>query len=786
MNEHTLNILEFPKVISLIRGKCLTPFGASEVSGFVPMYDPTAIRQRQSEISQMKDIINFGTPFPLYRLEDCTEEIRQSTVEGIFLEPKQILTIGNLVSVSIEIERYDKDNRDNFPLIAEYLNKIRAFPELKTDIHKAIDETGEVKDTASRKLKEIRSELVAGRQKIINRLEQILGKQTKQAGWQDDIVTMRNERYVIGIPTSQYRGDMGILHDRSQSGATFYVEPQETVELNNRINMLYQEERQEIIRILKTLTTEIGRRAEALLENIRLIGKLDSFHAAGTFSNAIKGNRPTIIDRPDFDLRNVRHPLLIMQFTDAAKVVANNIALDDSRQGILITGPNTGGKTVALKTIGLSILMAQAGLHISADELSEVGIFEDIFADIGDEQSIELSLSTFSSHVRNIISGLNAASDKVLLLYDEIGAGTDPKEGAALAESIILHALDRGAKLIVTTHYSQLKTLAMEYPQIENASLEFDRQTFAPTYKLRLGLPGSSYAIEIAGRLGMPPSICTRASSLLGTGEKSLDSLIDSLEQELADLKKNQREREERLRNVEQLESLYKSQTEHLKKEVESEKKKALEETRSFLEQTRKDIERLVADIRTSGASDETVKKFHHQLRRGEDAVRRMLRESQPKVTPHTSFEKGDRVEIISLNQKGEISEMVGKDKARIKVGNVFTVVELRNLKKTDFQAESDFPRSSATSYQSEEEPAGTEIDLRGMTGDEAIEALERFLDQAIVSGLHHAYVIHGKGTGALRRKLTDYLKSHPDVASMRLGNWNEGGAGVTVIRLKG
>ncbi len=785
MNEHTLNILEFPKVIALIRGKCLTPFGAAEVSHIAPMSDPKAIRQSQSEISQMKDIINFGTAFPLYRIDDCTELISQSTVEGNFLEPKQMLLIATLVNVSIEIERYDKENRENFPLIAQYIEKVRAFPELKTAIDKAIDETGEVKDSASRKLKEIRSELIGSKQKIINRLEQMLNKHAKQTGWQDDIVTMRNERYVIGIPTSQYRTDMGILHDRSQSGATFYIEPQETVELNNRINMLYQEERQEIIRILVAITTEIARRAESLLENTQLIGKLDAIHAAATFSNQIKGNQPGIAAEPVFDLRNARHPLLIVQFGDHQKVVPNTVGLDNSRQGILVTGPNTGGKTIALKTIGLSILMAQSGLHIAADEQSEVGIFGDIFADIGDEQSIELSLSTFSSHIRNIISGLNAASEDVLLLYDEIGAGTDPKEGSALAESIILHALDRGAKMVVTTHYSQLKTLAMEYPQIENASLEFDRQTLAPTYKLRLGLPGSSYAVEIAGRLGMPESICKRASSLLGTSEKSLDALIDSLESELADLKKNQREREEKLRKVEQLEILYRTQTEHLKKEVETEKKKALEDTRTFLEQTRKDIERLVADIRTSGASDESVKGFHHKLRKSEESIRQLLRQSQPRESQHAVYRKGDRVEIISLGQKGEIEELVGKDKAKIKVGNVFTVVALRNLRKTESGAEQGLRSGTAASYGTDEPGTGTEIDLRGMTGEEAIEALDRFIDQAIVSGLNHAYVIHGKGTGALRRKLTDYLKKHPEVISMRLGNWNEGGAGVTVVRLK-
>jgi DNA mismatch repair protein MutS2 len=283
----------------------------------------------------------------------------------------------------------------------------------------------------------------------------------------------------------------------------------------------------------------------------------------------------------------------------------------------------------------------------------------------------------------------------------------------------------------------------------------------------------------------MPEEICKRASSLLGSSEKSLDALIDSLEQELADLKKNQRERDEKLRKVEELEKLYTTQTEHLKKEVETEKKKALEDTRTFLEQTRKDVERLVADIRTTGASDEAVKGFHHKLRKSEEAVRQLLSRSEPSVSQHAVYQKGDRVEIISLGKKGEIEELVGKDKAKIKVGNVFTVVALRNLRKTDTGAERGLKHGSTASYGTEGTESRSEIDLRGMTGEEAIEALDRFLDQAIVSSLNHAYVIHGKGTGALRRKLTDYLKKHPEVLSIRLGNWNEGGAGVTVIKLK-
>ncbi len=785
MNKHSREILEFDKVISTIRGKCLTPYGAEKIDGIEPLFVAKEIRLKHQALSEMKDIINFGTPFPLYRTEDCKSFIDQTTVQDNFIDPKEILIILQLVNISNELFRYNKDDRDNFPLIAEHLSILRPFPELKKEIETAIDPDGEIKDNASKKLRSIRSELSESKRKIIHTLNQLLAKQSKQAGWQDDIVTMRNDRYVIGIPTNNYEANMGILHDRSQTGATFYIEPKETVETNNKINMLYQEERMEIQRILKTITREIGTRAESLLSNANIIGILDALHASANFSNQVKGNSPIIIEEPSFNLIDVKHPLLMMQFKDQTKVIANSLGLNDNQQAILITGPNTGGKTILLKTIGLSILMVQSGLHIPCDEKSEVGVFHDIHSDIGDEQSIELSLSTFSSHIKNIIEGLQGANSNTLILFDEIGAGTDPNEGSALAEATILYAIEKNARMIVTTHYSQLKTLAMEYAELENGSLEFDRDSLAPTYKLRVGIPGSSYALEIAERLGMPKSICDKAESLLSSGEKSLDKLISSLEEELKVLRTDKVELAEKLEKATLLENYYKTQIEHLKKEIDSEKEKALADTSSFLKETRTDIERLVANIRKSQASEESVKEFHRKLKSREHLVRTQIENEKKKVIVQDKYYVGDTVEIISLQQRGEIDSLIGKDKAKVKVGNIYTTVEIRNLRKTD-TLNSTMPttKHSNTIYDNSS-PATREIHLRGMTVEEATEKLDQFLDQAIMSGLSQVYVIHGKGAGILKRTLTEYLKKHSEVASLRLGDFNEGGAGVTVVKLK-
>ena len=721
-------------------------------------------------------------------MEDAREILEKSTVEGIFLDPEEIRVVLELLEVSAAIRSYDEEGRDNVPRLAVYLNAVRAFPDLRKDIIRTIDERGEIKDSASSALKKIRLDMADSKRRLLARLQTILGASQKQAGWQDDVITRRNGRYVIPVAAGQFEASAGIVHDRSQSGATFFIEPKEVVEANNRLNLFQQEERLEIDRILRALTAEIAMREESLMENIRLIGLLDSQHAIARFARDTGACRPVIDSKPSFQLIDARHPLLVHQTKDAKKVVPLDLDIGDNRQAILVTGPNTGGKTIALKTVGLLILMAQSGLPIPASERSRVGLFRQVYADIGDEQSIELSLSTFSSHIRNIIKALSDLSEDTLILFDEIGAGTDPKEGAALAESIILFALEQRAKMIVTTHYSQLKTLPLEHPEIENASLEFNRDTLAPTYRLQLGIPGSSYAVEIASRLGMPGAICTNASSLLGESERSLSNLISSLESELAKVKEDKKSLSDRLAAANELEQLYRAQTERLTEEIEDEKKRALAETDHLLEKTRRETEQLVAEIRKSQAAKGVVKKLHQTLRdRRDDVDRQTEKLAGPPDEPvdPSTFEVGDRVRIISLDQVGDIEELQG-DKARIRLGQFTTTVELRNLERLGIQPGSTSgSRRTGAAARPPDQAFSPEIHLRGMTAEEAKDELDRFLDKAVVTGIKQVYVIHGKGTGKLRRTLTEYLKKHSEVASLRLGNWNEGGAGVTIVKLK-
>ncbi len=786
IDQHTAETLEFPKVIAKIAGECLTPYGRAEVESFTPLCDVRSIVSRQDEIAQMKDIINFGLAFPLYRLEDCREILDKVQIEGVFLDPHEIRVVLELIEISISLHRYDQDNHEKFPAIAEHLKNIRSFPELKKQIVRSIDEDGSIKDSASPQLRRLRAELHDCRRRIITKLENILSHQRKQAGWQDDVITQRNDRYVIPVIAGQYKANQGILHDRSQSGATFYVEPNETVELNNRVNLLKQEERAEIVRILQALTADIAQEVEALRENVRLIGRLDAVHAAAGFARDTNSNRPVVESNDGFEIVNARHPLLILQLGGVEKVVPMSLRLDKHRRAVIITGPNTGGKTIGLKTVGLAVLMAQTGLLIPADETSRIGVFKQVFADIGDEQSIEMSLSTFSSHIRNIAQAVASASTDTLVLLDEIGVGTDPKEGSALAEAIILDLVEKGAQLVTTTHYSQLKTLALDYSEIENASLEFNRETLAPTYRLQMGIPGASYAVEIAGRLGIPTSICERASKVLGSGERSLAELIASLEKELHQVREDRIALTERLAKAETLEKHYREELDKFEREIDESRREALGETDHLLEDSRKQIERLVAEIRRTQADKQKIKEVHHYLQDAQEKAKRIRRKHRrhpAEPVDSTSFEKGDPVRIISLNREGEIDEVIGTDKARVRVGAVNTVVKLRDLEKLARKSKSLLrPSGGAIPDTGEMSP---EIHLRGMTSEEAIEALDQFLDRAVIAGIRQVYVVHGKGTGALRRTLTDYLKKHPEVDSLRLGNWNEGGSGVTIVKLK-
>jgi len=793
IDAHSMKILEFPKLRELVAGMTLSPYGRRYIEDLCPQFDREIILKLLRQSAQMRDIIRFEEAIPLTRIEDITGIVEKTKVEGIHLEPKSLLQIKQFLDAVISLSAYGKvpERAAKFSEIVEIIFRFHPQAKISAAIGKAIDSSGEILDSASPLLGRIRREVREAEGDIQQHLNKLLGSRRKHTGWQDDVITVRDGRYVIPVLSGDFHADEGIVHDKSHSGATLFVEPTSAVPINNRLRQLQQDERLELDRILRQLTAMIGEVADNLMADIETYGLLDAAHARATFALKINAESPEITDKSSLSLVEARHPLLLYTARLSTDIVPLTVNLDRDNQGILITGPNTGGKTVALKTIGLLTLMAMSGLEIPADHKSQIGIYRKIYADIGDEQSLELSLSTFSSHVRNIIAAIEDADDESLVLLDEIGAGTDPREGAALAETIILNLLERGSNLVVTTHYSQLKTLPLEQPGLLNASLEFDRQNLEPTFRLKLGVPGASYAIEIARRLGLPQTLAERAASLLSSDERSLDRLIEKLDHDLEHLHKEKKELEERLVKAQALEEFYRSRTAQLQDQENELTKQYAERWEKQLQEDKQRIDRLVKEIRETQAESAKIKESHRYFAESSKKISNLKASVTPRdTTDGKVLKEGEIVWIEKLQTEGEVLEMVGDKKAKVAIGSASMIINtidlVRRREKKPVSAKSKVVRRGTIKAAAAEGEFNPELMLRGLTVEEAVEKLDKFLDDAVVAGVGQVYIVHGKGTGTLRRRLSEYLKTHRAVESIRIGDWNEGGHGVTIARLKG
>jgi DNA mismatch repair protein MutS2 len=792
IDAHSLKVLEFPRVREIIAGFTLSPYGKEQAENIRPIFDREIVGRSLRESAQMRDIIRFEEAMPLQRIEDTSELIEKSRVDGIHLESKGLLEIKLFLDTVCDLHTYGKSEErgEKFPDVTEIIGHFHPKREISKAIGKAIDSSGEIMNSASSTLAQIRRGMGDSEVKLKQHLERILSSRRKHAGWQDDVITVREGRFVIPVLSGDFRSNAGIVHDKSHSGATLYIEPNSAVPLNNKLRQLQQDERVEIDRILRDLTAMIGEAADDIKADLDTYGSLDSVHAKATFALKVDASSPEISEGNQLSLIDARHPLLIYAAGSCDGVVPLSISLDESNQAILVTGPNTGGKTVALKTIGLLTLMAMSGLEISADHKSQIRIYNKIYADIGDEQSLELSLSTFSSHIRNIIAAINDADENSLVLFDEIGAGTDPKEGVALAEVIILNLLERGCNLIATTHYSQLKTLPLDHSELLNASLEFDRENLQPTFRLKIGHPGASYAIDIARRLGLPSDMADQAAVLLGSGERSLDKLIAKLDDDLDYLQQRKRELEKRLTNTRYLEEKYQSRQDTIDRREKELSREYVEKLEKQLQEGKREIDSLVKEIRESQASSDKIKKSHKKLKSRSDEAGRLKKAAANQATADGRLlKKGDTVWIEKFDTEGEVVEMIGKKKAKIVVGSAFMTVDTIDLTRKKPREKTDktkkYRRTNTIHAAAAEGEFSPELMLRGMTVEEALEALEKFLDDAVLAGVGQVYIIHGKGTGRLRKNLSTYLKSHRVVESIRVGDWNEGGHGVTIARLK-
>ena len=777
MDRESLRRLDWPKIVARLTALTTSAMGREVAEALAPATEPEEIANRLADTSEAREFLEREPGLVVEAWHDVRTPVRRAR-SGAVLEPRELFAVAQTLQGMRRLRQNLAGRRAQYPRLAARAAGLVSLPELEQEIFRAVGPDGEVLDGASRELAEIRRELHRATEHLRLRLEEFVRRPAVVPLLQEPIVTIRHERYVVPVKQEHRARVPGLVHDQSASGATVFIEPLEVVELNNEVRRLQAAEREEVQRILTRLSARIGRRAGEILASLEVLGEMDFVLAKGRLSLEMRAEPPELVREAVVDLRRARHPLLTGQ------VVPIDIRVGDDFDVLVITGPNTGGKTVALKTVGLLVLMAQAGLHIPADGRSRVGVFRQVFADIGDEQSIEQSLSSFSSHITNLVGILAAAGPDSLVLLDELGAGTDPAQGAALGQAVLEELQRRRARTIATTHYAQLKEFAAAHPGVENASVEFDRETLRPTYRLVIGRPGQSSALTVAAGLGVPPEIVERARELLSPDERRLQTLLERAEA-AAHAAARDREEAARLR-AEALE--LKKKYEELSAALEARRRELLAEARNqaqaLVREARHEATRIVEELRAAAARaaarerEAAVQNLRAQLRALDQRLEEAGEAAPP--APPEELAPGDRVYIPRYRREGEVVKVAGSQ-VQVLVGALKVDLPREELRRTGPATEASGGKVRLVSRPRDVE---TEVNLRGLTVDEALYRLEKYLDEACLAGLPRVHIIHGKGTGAVRQAVHRYLTEHPRVKNFRPGEHGEGGLGVTVVEL--
>lgn len=783
-------ILEINRVKEMLKGYTASSLGKKAVDEMEIYHDTQVLKMKQEEVTEAANIIIKRSSPPLFGINEIVPHLKHTLLGGS-LFPGALIKIGDTLRVSGRLKKFlsndDSDRQSSYPVIENLIAALYTNRALEQEIANAIVSEDEISDSASTRLRQIRQQIKNKKSEIKNRLEKIVTSQDTAKHLQDTVVTMRGDRYVVPVKSESKGKLQGIVHDMSASGQTVYIEPMAVVNLNNELRTLYIEEDTEIKRILEELSAKVAEVAEELMGNEEILKELDFIFAKGQMSIEMDGQAPLLNEEGYINLKQARHPLI-----NREKVVPIDVYLGDTFTSLIITGPNTGGKTVTLKTVGLLTLMAQMGLHIPALSGSSIAIFDKVFVDIGDEQSIEQSLSTFSSHMVNIVKIVKEATPKSLVLFDELGAGTDPTEGAALARAIMDLMLKKHIRTIATTHYNQLKVYALTTEGVQNASMEFDVETLSPTFRVSIGVPGKSNAFEISKRLGLPSEIIESAGSLINEDNIEFEEVLKAIEKDRSEIA---RAKEDVLREREDL----KIQNERLEKKLsqmeEREEKilrKAKEEGERILRRAREESQLALSEIKD-------VQKYldSENSRRLQDA-QDMLREGLNKVSDRSEkivieevknhskdIKAGDSVKIPSLNQEGIVLENVDKSgDVMVQIGIMKMKLPKKSLIKIEREEEEN-KNKAAKILREKSQNISTEIDLRGRNFEEAKMEVDKYLDDAYISGLKRVRIIHGKGTGVLRQKLKSYLPGLKPVKSIEEAPLSEGGSGVTYVNLK-
>jgi DNA mismatch repair protein MutS2 len=798
MDAKTLVTLEYPKILERLAGFCSFAASADKARALAPSADIELARQRQGETREALSLLNTHPDLTIGGARDIREVVDLANHGGV-LTPTDLLDIKSTLIAARNLSRTFERVGGTYTFLYEIAARLPPSYGLVDGISLAISERAEILDSASDKLAAVRRDLRVIHDRLLTKMQRMVSDPNNAPYLQEALITQREGRYVLPL-RAEFKGRIkSIVHDQSASGATLFVEPLAVVELNNQYRELQLAERDEERRILADLSHQVGLQADELLQAVDTIAELDLAFARAKYADELQAVEPVLhllpVSAPDYKgghpgtvirLYQARHPLL-----DPTNVVPIDFELDPQTYALVITGPNTGGKTVTLKTVGLLALMAQSGLHIPVHTGSEISIFQNIYADIGDEQSIEQSLSTFSGHITNIIHILEHADHRSLVILDELGAGTDPQEGAALARALLSHLLSRGITTLVTTHHPELKAYAHSTPGVVNASVEFDLETLRPSFHLTIGLPGRSNALAIAQRLGMPEDLVTEARAELDPTDLRSEDLLDEIHRQ-RDLARQARAAAESARQqAEKLQSELAKRLDEIEDERRDLLEKARQQAEAELQETQEElraVRRLLARLRQP---TEAIQPLEEQVQVLEEKIEKPAERRLPSVKAHPlrrSIRLGDKVRLRSLNAQGVVTAL-GEEEAEVQVG----VLRVR-ARMSDLSLATQSPEAPDKPARKEAAPAktiefaaspGLELDLRGQRADEAQAALERYIDDAYLAGLPWVRIIHGKGTGKLREMVRQSLQGHPQIRSLQPGGEKEGGEGVTVVNLR-
>ena len=808
MDKQFYNVLELDKIIEQLKMKASSELGKSIIENLEPFSSYGEVEMALKETTEAQSILIKRGHIPIQGIHNIIDKVKRADI-GATIDAKSLLQIAdtmrttrilsNILSGDIKVETFgnaetaieeEQDDIDKYPIIQSLARSLYIHKDLEEEIFNAIVSEIEISDSASSDLRSIRRRIIQKNQSIRSKLNSIISSTTYQKYLQDSIISMRGDRFVVPVK-AEYRSMVsGIIHDQSSSGATLFIEPMSIVEMNNDLRQLKLEEAEEIERILAELSAMVGEVSRELISNQEILSKLDFIFAKGKLSLEMKAVEAKLNRDKKFRIVNGRHPLL-----DKSSVVANTVYLGEDFTTLLITGPNTGGKTVTIKMVGIFALMTQCGLHIPADYGSSMCVFDNIFADIGDDQSIEQSLSTFSSHMTRIVDILDNVTEDSLVIFDELGAGTDPEEGAALAIAILEDIRMAGASCIATTHYSELKKYALAKPDVENAAVEFDMEELSPTYRLLIGVPGKSNAFEISRKLGLQNHIIDRAKDFLTSDNIELEDVLQNVEKSRLKTEEELRRAEKMREEVENIRNEYNVKMEKMQTSRDKMLENARSEAFSIIRQAKDSTDNMIKELkeiekqRASKDKDRRIEKIRKEI---SESMGKLQPSVESMVVPKyaskeiKNLKAGEDVDIITLRQEGTVISADDKKKeALVQVGIMKMNLPYKSLKRIEKKEQSNVTRTTRKIIRSKSGNVKREVDLRGMNLEEAIMKVEKYLDDACMAGHDEVTIIHGIGTGVLKKGISEWLKTNPHVKSMREGKYGEGGIGVTIVTVK-